>query len=225
MVGGSEAARAGETAARGIIAKAAKDVLRDAEGPAVRDAAGSAAKDAARDGENTALRDAERTADRAVGKSAQKSAEGSAGKDVAAAGRRRAIRNESGLPREARTAEARRAYDKANGAEPDWGRVTEGYHGPKPDDMVRPHGHHIVFKEGRPGPVRDVLGESKAILEKHGVDWYTGRENLIWAPNRGHSLANAEAVRDALKAADSGGRDAVIDALRNAGRTIFGGRP
>jgi hypothetical protein len=47
VAGGEAAARAGEHAAQGIIAKAAKDVLRDAEGPAAaaagRDAAGAAA--------------------------------------------------------------------------------------------------------------------------------------------------------------------------------------
>ena len=234
MAGGGAAAREGEKVAEGIIAKAAKSVLRDAEGAAGRDAARAAARDGAdaaarsgaRDAGGATLRSAESDLERASAKSAAKSGAPSGGKDVGAAARRRVpIRNESGLPRTADTAEARRVFDKVHGTEPNWSKVTEGYHGERPLDMARPHGHHIVFKEGPPGPIRDVVNESKEILERNGLDWYTGRDNLIWAPNRGHSLANAEAVRDALRAADGGGRGAVIAALRNAGRTIFGGRP
>jgi len=130
-----------------------------------------------------------------------------------------------GLPTTAATAERRRARDKADGNEPNWKRLTERYWGERPADMERPHGHHIVFKEGPPGPIRDMVDESKAILERHGIDWYTGADNLIWAPNRGHSLANATQVRDMLAAADQHGRQAVIDALRAAGRNVFDGRP
>lgn len=125
----------------------------------------------------------------------------------------------------AATAAARRAEHEANGGEPNWRDLTERFHGERPGDMPNPHGHHIVFKKGRPGPMQDALDESKAILERNGIDWYTGPHNLIWAPNRGHSLANAEAVRDLLAEADGKGRQAVIDALRHAGRSIFDGRP
>jgi hypothetical protein len=214
MAGERAALGAGEDVARGMIAKAAASVLRDAEGPVVRDVADAAARDGASAASKSAAKSAARTSVR------------DAGKDVGSIARRRVpVRNDSGLARTADTAEARRAFDKLHGSEPDWGAVTERYHGPRPEDMARPHGHHIVFKEGRPGPVRDVLAESKQILERHGVDWYTGRENLIWAPNQGHSLANAEAVRDALRAAEPGGRDALVAALRHAGRTVFGGKP
>lgn len=202
MAKGKAIAKAGE----GLVGKAAAKVLKRAAKPGVK----AAERGATRAGERVAA---------------------NTGADAANAGRRAAarnnppIRNDSGLPRTPATAEARRAYDKAHGTEPPWGKVTEGYHGPKPDDMVRPHGHHIVYKHGRGATQRRILAESKEILERNGIDWYTGGDNLIWAPNRAHTTANAQAVLDALKAADGQGRQAVIDALRNAGRNIFGGKP
>lgn len=162
--------------------------------------------------------------DNVAKKSARKT--GKANRSVKNGADRVRFRNESGLTPTAKNAEARRAYDKAHNTQPDWGDLTEQYHGPKPDDMTRPHGHHIVFKEGN-AKAQPYLERSKAVLEKHGIDWYTGSENLIWAPNRGHSAANAKQVAEILEAADEagGGRDAIVKALRRAGRDIFDGQP
>jgi len=63
MVGGGGAARAGEHAAEGIIAKAAKSVLRDAEG--------AAGKSAARDAESAAARDTTRVAESDLARTAE----------------------------------------------------------------------------------------------------------------------------------------------------------
>ena len=135
MAGEGAAAREGEKVAEGIIAKAAKSVLRDAEGAAGRDAARTAARDGAdaaartgaRDAGGATLRSAESDLERASAKSAAKSGARSGGKDVGAAARRRVpIRNESGLPRTPDTAEARRAFDKLNGTEPNWSQGHRG---------------------------------------------------------------------------------------------------
>lgn len=102
----------------------------------------------------------------------------------------------------------------------DWGRYFRQLGGGEPPpDMEAPHAHHIVFKSGRSAQMREYIGESKAILVKHDIDWLWGRENLIWAPNKNHSKAAAKAVRDALVEADkTGSRDAVADALARLGR-------
>ena len=106
----------------------------------------------------------------------------------------------------------------------DWGKYFRKRGGGNPPcNMVNPHAHHIVFKEGR-GKMKKVLGESKEILERYNIDWLKGIENLMWAPNKGHSLKNAEKVRDALKAADNkckGCRPCMVDALQKAGKDIF----
>ena len=70
--------------------------------------------------------------------------------------------------------------------------------------MYRPHAHHIVFKEGSEA-TKSVIAQSKAILEEHKIDWLHGRENLVWAPNRGHSVENAVRVLEALQDAHQNG--------------------
>lgn len=128
----------------------------------------------------------------------------------------------------ARTAKERLADIKSGKrSEPNWGDLTTKYHGPKPPDMERPHGHHIVFKNGNGPRQRELLERAKDILERNGIDWLEGPENLTWAPNvKGqHTLENVETVLDLLEAADPNGPSAVAEALRNAGRGVFGGRP
>ena len=96
---------------------------------------------------------------------------------------------------------------------------------PKPTGMSRPHAHHIVFKEGSE-LAKPILAKSKAILESHGIDWLKGKENLVWAPNRGHSVENAIRVLDALEDANEGGKgskNAVVNALKNMGERFADG--
>jgi hypothetical protein len=84
--------------------------------------------------------------------------------------------------------------------------------------MVNPHAHHIVFKKGREC-MAEYLDKSKAILEKHGIDWLKGKENLVWAPNKNHSTEVAEKGSEALEKADkAGGKDAVIKELQKLGK-------
>lgn len=56
MPGGAGAARAGEHAAEGVIAKAAKDFLRDASGPAGRDGIAATGRQAIPAGAGDAVR-------------------------------------------------------------------------------------------------------------------------------------------------------------------------
>ncbi|MFA4840328.1 MAG: hypothetical protein WC580_01310 [Agrococcus sp.] len=128
----------------------------------------------------------------------------------------------------AATAAARQAEVEAGElTAPDFGQLTTTYHGPRPADMDSPHGHHIVFKRGVGARQQALIAQAKAILERHGIDWYTGPHNLTWAPNVAgqHNVTNVREVLRRLEAADADGRDAVIAALRDAGRDIFDGRP
>ena len=67
------------------------------------------------------------------------------------------------------------------------------------------------------------VNESKSILEKHGIDWLKGVENLVWAPNKNHSAKAAKAVRDALKEADKLGKNEVVEALSDLGKKFADG--
>ena len=74
-----------------------------------------------------------------------------------------------------------------------------------PAGMPRPHAYHIVFKgefESIP-PMQTALGRSRAVMAKYNIDPVNDPDALMWAPNRGHSVANARRVADELEAADT----------------------
>jgi len=152
-------------------------------------------------------------------------------KDVAKAGRQAATAStreagESMAERFART-EAQELFTSSKGAlSGSWGDRARVLFGDPPSWMVNPHGHYIAFQEGS-GAASAYAAKSREILQSFGIDPIHGKENLIWARNAGHSVANAKEVLSRLtEAAQSGGgREAVVDALRKAGREIFDGWP
>ena len=91
----------------------------------------------------------------------------------------------------------------------------------KPTDMLRPHAHHILFKEGI-GPLQKAYSlYGKQILKKHdiGID---SIHNLTWAPNvKGlHRLSTLKPIvkelRDVHK--QGGNRDDIIAVLTKHGK-------
>lgn len=70
--------------------------------------------------------------------------------------------------------------------------------------MSKPHAHHIVYKgEFARSPKMQAalaLGRSRSVLEKYDIDPVTDVSALMWAENKGHSVANAELVADKLEA-------------------------
>jgi hypothetical protein len=68
---------------------------------------------------------------------------------------------------------------------------------------------------GRAGEHRAAVREGQQILREYGIDPLKGKENLVWAPNRGHTADAAfELVNDLKNAKASNlSRDEVIGIL------------
>ncbi len=132
---------------------------------------------------------------------------------------------ESAAQRAARTAARQRARGMGTPAG-SWGDRARALYGDPPSWMTRPHGHHVVFKKGS-AATKPYIDQSQAILRHFGIDPVHGPANLIWAPNKAHSVANAREVLSRLTEAarSGGGRQAVEDALARAGREVFDGWP
>ena len=152
-------------------------------------------------------------------------------KDIAAAGRKAATTStrdaaESYAERVARQEAAKLAQQAGTSTSRKWSARARELFGDPPSFMTNPHGHHIAFQKGS-YEASEYASKSREILQRFGIDPIHGKENLIWAENAGHSVANAREVLQRLTAAASsgGGRQAVEDALRKAGRQIFDGWP
>ena len=116
-----------------------------------------------------------------------------------------------------------------------WGSLLEKAGIPKPDGMKRPHGHHIVFKGDfdRVPKMKAALGDSRAVVEKYGIDPVNDVGALIWAPNEAHTVKNAELVAKKLQEADAGliakgidpksecGKIAMFQELQRIGKEVF----
>ncbi len=106
---------------------------------------------------------------------------------------------------------------------------------PKPGDMERPHGHHIIFKgdfDHLPD-MKAALERSRAVVEQYGVDPVNEVGALMWAPNKGHSVENAELVAKKLEQANQNlraqginpksdcGKFAMFKELQRIGKEVF----
>lgn len=64
------------------------------------------------------------------------------------------------------------------------------------------HAHHIVYKKGLPGKVREIAEKAQDILRKYDIDPATDPHNLVSAPNKGHSIENIKEVYKGLAKAE-----------------------
>jgi hypothetical protein len=108
-----------------------------------------------------------------------------------------------------------------------------------PENLLKPgyypgtdwptHAHHIVEKVGGPAVATEVQ-ESQQILRNYGIDPFYGKENLIWAPNRGHTDQMARDIHKALdELVKEGGtyekvRKRIIEKLKEFGTAYRDGR-
>jgi uncharacterized repeat protein (TIGR01451 family) len=63
------------------------------------------------------------------------------------------------------------------------------------------HGHHIVFKKALGGPGQAAAKDAKDILLYYGINPYTDRANLEYAPNQGHKDIVIQTIDNELKLA------------------------
>ena len=95
---------------------------------------------------------------------------------------------------------------KMSKATPGWGEYFAKLSGTKPPPgMVRPHAHHIVFQKG-PAAAKKYIADSQRILREAGINPKYGIENLVWAPNKNHTVAAAKKVNEALRDAVNNGK-------------------
>ena len=68
--------------------------------------------------------------------------------------------------------------------------------------MIRPHAHHIVFKGdfSHLPAMQKALERSRSVLAQYKIDPVYDRSALMWAPNQGHTVANAKLVANKLEA-------------------------
>jgi len=64
--------------------------------------------------------------------------------------------------------------------------------------------------------------ESRQILRCVGIDPYTARENLVWAPNWSHTIKYAEDVLAALKKV-KGNKTKIVELLTTIARAFIRG--
>lgn len=88
--------------------------------------------------------------------------------------------------------------------------------GPAPAGMKNPHRHHILEVNGRAGSHRTIIREGQDILRRYDIDPLQGVENLVWAPNKGHTQSAAGALVADLRAAEAAGasRSRIVTILR-----------
>ena len=92
--------------------------------------------------------------------------------------------------------------------------------GPKPSGMIGAHRHHILQLNGRAGVHRTLVREGQDILRSHNIDPVQGIENLVWAPNKGHTTAATRSLVEDLRSAHQLGlgRDEIVEVLALHGR-------
>lgn len=133
---------------------------------------------------------------------------------------------ESLAQRAARRNARRQATSATASRTTNWGKKAKRLYGDPPASMSRPHGHHVVYQNGS-AAARQYSSKSQELLRHYGIDPIHGNENLIWAPNRNHTAANAKEVLQRLTDASRNGatRSDIVEVLQNAGRQIFDGWP
>ena len=73
------------------------------------------------------------------------------------------------------------------------------------------HAHHIAYKLGQEGEMREYVEKVQEILREYGIDPVLDPHNLVSAPNKGHSIKNIKEVYEALEEAKRIGLSEVND--------------
>jgi hypothetical protein len=91
--------------------------------------------------------------------------------------------------------------------------------GAAPQGMNNPHTHHIAQVNGAVGEHRALVREAQDILRRYGIDPLQGAENLVWAPNKGHTLTESRALTLDLRLASEANapRRVIVEILERYG--------
>ncbi|MEM0992930.1 MAG: hypothetical protein AAGI49_07820 [Bacteroidota bacterium] len=107
-----------------------------------------------------------------------------------------------------------------------WGNYLENTLGvKKPTSNVALHAHHIVAKIGNK-KAAPFAEKSREILEKHNINPYFDKDNLVWSPSKNvHGAKQQELIYDTLKKADDSGADEsmIRQVLRELGEKAAAG--
>jgi hypothetical protein len=96
--------------------------------------------------------------------------------------------------------------------------------GSAPLGMNNPHIHHIVQVNGTVGEQRALVREAQDILRRYDIDPLQGAENLVWAPNKGHTLAESKALTLELRLASEANapKSVIVEILARYGTQAQG---
>ena len=86
--------------------------------------------------------------------------------------------------------------------------------------MRQPHLHHILSVNGRRGEERALIREGQAILNDVGINPLKDREVLVWAPNKGHTVAETRMLVERLRLAEN--KAQVVSILDQFGKRASG---
>jgi RHS repeat-associated protein len=195
------AEKVAKEAAEKLAKEAAEKVAKEAAEKAAKEAAEKLAKEAAEKAAAEKL--AKETAEKATKGAVEKEVVEQVGKDAAEKGTKKAAAKAVNKAAKA----GKKAATKASGKVKNWGKYLKSKIGPHPTGMVKPHAHHVLFKEGLGAAQKKLVKQGQAILRKVGIDPIKGVENLVWAPNKAgqHTLKALEEVVEALKELEAAG--------------------
>ena len=109
-------------------------------------------------------------------------------------------------------------YDDINAI--NYYKVLKDYVGEPPKDMVNPHAHHIVFKNGNGEEQKKLVKELQNMLwNNYQIDPIKGKEVLVWAQNQGvkgqHGIEPLKNIHEDLMKAhkEKGTKEEIIKVL------------
>ncbi len=126
-------------------------------------------------------------------------------------------------PPPGKTPKGKKPRDPGPYADFPFGKHLRKLKGAPPANMIYPHAHHILFKEGLGEAQKQLVREGQELLRRFQIDPIMGPENLVWAPMRAEGQHGPEALRhvvDQLKAveAEGGGREEIVEKLKDLGK-------
>ena len=96
-----------------------------------------------------------------------------------------------------------------------------------PEEMIKPHAHHILFQNGLGERQKELVRIGQDILREYGIDPILAHENIIWAPMYAkgqHAEVVVKEIVETLEEMAEFGMDKedIINYLQKMGRIASG---